>query len=124
MSARALPNENGVYDPQECLTLHRDAKGWCGLPTAEIKLIDLGDYWLWATGFQMMQGDCCGSASPLSDMHGRRAPTRDAAIDAAGEYLRGRIETRANESIDARRIVAWLDSLRPAQPDLFARAEA
>lgn len=123
-STGAQPNENGVYEPQECLTLPRDVKGWKGMPTAEIELIDLGPYWLWATRFQLMHGDLWGSASPLIDdcprrFMSRRAPTREAAVDAAGAYLRERIGPRSGESADARRIIAWLDELHPAQPDLF-----
>lgn len=120
-------NENGVYEPDETLALPRAKAGWRGGPVASIDLRNLGDYWIWATGFQMMDGDSWGSASPLMDdtkrgPGSRRSPTRDAAIASASDYLRGRLGSR--NSSDARAVIAWLDTLRPDQFDLFGSMAA
>lgn len=121
-------NTHGVYEPDECLSLPRPTKGWRGCNLADIKLGHLGDYWIWATSFQMYTGDCHGSSSPLMDLpHGRRgvscrAPTREAAIDAAASHLRDRLTPRADRCVDARAVLAWLATLNPAQLNLFGEA--
>lgn len=115
-------NQHGVYEAQERLVLARDTKGWRGLPTAEIEMCQLPEGWLWATSFQLMQGDCCGSASPLSLNHGRLAPSREVAIEAAVAHLSARMAKQDGQ--DARRIVAWLETLQPDQLDLFASLAA
>ena len=120
-------NQRGVYEPDERLSLPRATKGWRGCNLADIKLGDLGTHWIWATSFQMYTGDCHGSSSPLMDLpHGRgigcRAPTRAAAIDAAASYLRERLTPRAEHCADARAVLAWLQTLNPAQLNLFGEA--
>lgn len=122
-----VPNAHGVYEPQETLFLARTVKGWRGCNLADIKLVDLGTHWIWATDFQMYTGDHSGSGSPLMDLPpGRRlncrAPTRQAAIEAACAELRRRLEPRAVECKDARAVIEWLDSLIPNQLDLFGAA--
>lgn len=122
----AEKNAHGVYAPHEVLTLPCDRKGWRGVETARIKLADLGGYWIWTTSFQMHSGDCLGSSSPLMDdtrdgvPNSSRAPTRDAAIERASARLRRTLEPRAKEYADARAVLAWLETLRPAQGDLFS----
>lgn len=116
----AAPNTNGVYEPDEHLSLHRDVKGWRGCPTAEITLADLGTHWIWATSFNLMTGDCWGSSSPLWNDERHSQPSRAAAIEAAASHLRHRLSRRAADCPDARRIMAWLDQLRPVQMELFA----
>lgn len=115
-------NEHGVYSPTEVLRLPRDRKGWRGMDLCEIELADLGDHWIWATGFTMFSGDCWGSYSPLRKVHGREAATRGEAIQAASDHLRAKLAGRAAGFPDARAIIAWLDGLRPAQLSLFGAA--
>lgn len=122
----ATCNEHGVYEADETMELPRAVKGWQGMGIAEIKLADLGAYWIWATGYQMFTGNWEGAFSPLSD-HPRfaenRMPTREAAIEAASAYLRKRLGSRAVEGdADARAVMAWLDCLIPNQLDLFGAA--
>lgn len=112
-------NAHGVYEADETLTLPRDVKGWRGCPTAEIELRCLGDYWIWSICFQLMGGDHAGSAQPLCDHERYRAPDRLAALYCARAELAKRLEERAKEPGDARRIMVWLDSLNPAQGSLF-----
>lgn len=121
-----IPNKHGVYtEPTEHLFLPRNVKGWRGVNTADIKLADLGTHWIWATSFQMYGGDCHGSSSPLMDIETPvrtcRAPTREAAIAAASDELRRRMEPKTDVA-DARAVLAWLDSLNPDQLDLFGAA--
>ncbi|WP_447724674.1 hypothetical protein [Sphingomonas koreensis] len=114
------PNAHGIYEPTENLALPRDVKGWRGCNTADIDLANLGTHWIWSTGFQLMNGDCWGSAGPLWNDERHSAPTRDAAIDAASADLRARLVSRSDEYADVRRIMAWLDRLQPVQMELFA----
>ena len=116
------PNRHGVRTPQERLQLPRDMKSWRGCSVAEIELADLGTHWIWATGFQMMTGDCWGSGGPLVDHPSHRSSTREAAIEAASAHLREKVGKRVGTYPDARRIMDWLDGLRPAQSDLFGAA--
>lgn len=118
----ATCNEHGVYQPDERLTLPRPVKGWRGGPIGEIDLADLGTHWIWATGFQLWGADCWGASSPLCDRDRYRAPSRDAAIQAACAYLRAKVGPRAGECKEAKAIVAWLDTLIPDQLDLFGAA--
>jgi hypothetical protein len=120
-------NAYGVYEPDERLSLPRPAKGWRGCNLADIRLGNLGEYWIWATSFQMHTGDCHGSSSPLMDTPHRRglscrAPTRESALDAAASYLRERLTKRAEHCGEARAVLAWLDTLNPAQLNLFGEA--
>lgn len=120
----AICNQNGVYEPHELLTLDHGKNGYRGSPTAEIALVDIGDCWLWAADFSLMSdADCWGHGEPLSDWPSRRAESREAAIAAASAFYRERLGKRAeNGSRDCRRILAWLDTLQPAQTDLFGAA--
>lgn len=118
-------NEHGVYTADEALHLPHAAKGWRGGPIGEIRLADLGTHWIWATSYQMHSGNWEGASSPLSDheptpFSNHRAPTREAAINAAGTELRRRLQKRVDErDRDACAVVAWLDTLVPDQLDLF-----
>lgn len=119
----ATCNEHGVYSADETLELPRTVKGWRGMGLAEIKLANLGTHWIWATGYQMFSGNWEGAFSPLADHEAHQAPSRDAAIGAASEYLRKRLSRR--DDADAQSVRAWLDSLVsviPAQLDLFGAA--
>lgn len=123
MTARC--NANGVYEADERLSLQRATKGWRGCNLADIKLANLGAYWIWATSFQMHTGDCHGSSSPLWDheptqFSNPRAPSREAAIEAASAELGRRLTPRSEHCADARAVLAWLGTLNPAQADLFA----
>ncbi|MAY78574.1 MAG: hypothetical protein CL802_13545 [Citromicrobium sp.] len=105
---RATPNKHGVYlEPTERLALPRNKKGWQGVDTAEIELIDLGPHWLWSTGYEL--SSFSGSHSPLSDHHATRAPTRAEALSAACDHLRRKLE--GTDHADARAILAWLKTL-------------
>lgn len=120
-------NAHGAYEPDERLSLPRPVKGWRGCNLADIEIANLGEYWIWATSFAMHTDDCRGSTSPLVDDGERtwmshRAPTRDAAIDAAASHLRDRLTPRSERCADARAVLAWLDTLHPAQADLFGAA--
>lgn len=119
----ATCNEHGVYAADEILDLPRAVKGWCGMGLAEIRLVDLGTHWIWATGFQMHSGDFWGSGGPLTNHDPYKAPTREAAIEAASANLRKSLSTRAEGGDrDASAVMAWLDSLIPNQLDLFGAA--
>lgn len=109
------PNEHGVYPATESLTLPREQKGWRGCPIAEIEFCNTGEQWLWATAFQLMQGDCHGRSAPLT-MH-RAAPTRADALALAIADLRSAMERK--DSRDANAILEWLTSLNPAQMEMF-----
>lgn len=116
------PNEHGVYMPSEVIELPRAVKGWRGGPLAEIMLADLGSHWIWATGFQLWGSDCWGSFSPLVDFDAHQALTRETAIEQAAASIRKKVGSRAAECRDAAAIVAWLDTLMPAQLDMFGAA--
>ncbi len=103
------PNAHGVYAPGETLSLPRQVKGWQGGNLADIEIIDLGPYWLWAVSYQLHGSDWRGSAAPLRDGAAWRQPTRAEAIAAAATCLRQLLEDLDNA--DARRIMAWLDGL-------------
>lgn len=103
------PNAHGVYEPGETLSLPRQVKGWQGGNLADIEIINLGRYWLWAASYQLHGGDWRGSAAPLKDGAAYRQPTRAGAIAAAATCLRQLLEDHDNA--DARRIIAWLDGL-------------
>lgn len=119
----ATCNENGVYQADETFELPRAVKGWCGVALAEIRLADLGTHWIWETGFQLHSGDFWGSGGPLTNHERYRAPTREAAIEAAATNLRKSLGARATEGDkDASAIMAWLETLIPAQLDLFGAA--
>ncbi len=105
----ATPNRSGVYlEPTEYLAPPRK-KNFHGLDIADIRLMNLGPFWIWATGFQLRGGDCRGSHSPLSEAHGGKAGSRTAAITAASAQLRGYLE--GCDNADARAILAWLATL-------------
>lgn len=116
----ATCNKYGVYETTDYLSLPRAAKGWHGLPLAEIKLADLGGYWIWAAAFQMYDGDNHGSCTPLMDREPHRASSRAAAVAAGVASLRDRMSAREKSSADSRAVLAWLDTLNPVQMDLFA----
>lgn len=117
-------NEHGVYEPDERLCLPRSDRA----DFAYITLADMGTHWIWATGFQMWSGDFWGSSSPLMDLEPTpfstcRAPTRKAAIQLASERIRRQLSDRAAEGDrDAVAVMAWLETLIPAQLDLFGAA--
>lgn len=113
------PNAHGVYTPTETLELPNPRKGWRGCPLAEIRLLALPDGWRSATGSSLSNG--AGHGSPLM-LRDTPHPTRDAAIAAAAARLRYRMEREG--CTDARAVLRWLDTLRPAQPDLFERLAA
>lgn len=105
----ATPNRSGVYlEPTEFLAPPRK-KNFHGLDIADIRLMNLGPHWIWATGFQLRGGDCRGSHSPLSEAHGGKAASRAEAISAASDQLRGYLE--GCDNADARAIRAWLKTL-------------
>ncbi|TKD50562.1 hypothetical protein [Sphingomonas baiyangensis] len=110
-------NMFGVYTPHEVLTLERDRKGWRGLPVASIELLHDSSGWRSAINYQFMHGDCAGHGEPLTD-RSPHYPSRDAAIAGAAERLRPAAARR--DDGDARKVLAWLDELQPAQADLFA----
>lgn len=112
---RPAPNEHGVYSATESLILPRNQKGWRGPHVAEIDLCDLGDRWLWATGFQIMGGDFHGRSSPLTEH--RSAASRAGALALAMADLRHAMTGK--ESKDAASILEWLSGLDPAQMSLF-----
>lgn len=112
----AQPNQWGVYQAQE--TIELSGKGY--MPLACIRLVDLGAHWLWATCFSMPDGS--GSSSPLMDFDRYRAPDRAGAVTAASEALRRDLHKRAETDQHARAVIDWLDSLAPAQLDLFGAA--
>lgn len=116
-------NAHGVYEPHEVLNLPADRKGWRGMDTAEIELAFLGTHWIYSVSFQLMQGDSWGRCEPLSDTmdgspYARRAHSREAAIAAACARLRADLSDRASQPGDARRIIQWVETLRPIQMEL------
>lgn len=118
----ATCNEHGVYQPDERLSLPRTLKGWRGADIANIKLADMGTHWIWANDYQMHGGDWSGSGSPLMDLAGSRAPSRQAAIEMASNEFRRRLTSRAARCKDAQAVLEWLDTLIPDQLDLFGAA--
>lgn len=116
-------NENGVYEPDETLSLPRQLNGWRGMGLADISLADLGSYWIWATSYQMHSGDCEGAASPLMDYEGARSPTRQAALHAASAHLSVSLGKRSSTGDrEAMAVMQWLETLEPSQLDLFGVA--
>ena len=113
-------NENGVYEPHERLFLPRSVKGWQGMDMLEIEIANLGGHWIWSTGLCFFTGDCAGSFSPLADVEGRRAPTRDDAILSAAGHLWNKIGGRDGPEATAMR--NWL--ARFGVPAISAREEA
>lgn len=117
-------NEHGVYEPDERLSLPRRN----GADIAYITMADMGTHWIWAVGFQMWSGDWWGSSSPLMNLEPTpfstcRAASRQGAIELASTSLRRQLSERADEGDrDARAVIAWLDTLMPAQLDLFGAA--
>lgn len=112
------PNACGVYEPSEHLELPNPARHWRGLPLAEIDVLRLDDGWRWATSSSLPNGS--GHATPLT-CHRHPLPSRDAAVKAAVDHLRHRMEGEGSTA--SRAIIAWINGLAPAsaqQMDLFA----
>lgn len=104
------PNEHGVYgEPTERFTLPRGKKGWQGVDAAEIRLLDLGTHWIWATRFQLFSGDSQGEYLPLCDEPHCRAPDRKSALAYAKVRLVQRLQGKDHP--DAKRIMAWLQEI-------------
>lgn len=72
--------------------------------------------WMWAVSYWCDQGG--SSYAPLPKW-GNYAETQDEALTEAIAELRERL---TRDSADARAIHAWLDTLTPAQADLFGVA--
>lgn len=88
---------------------------------AEIALGHHEGQWVFATGFQQRGGDCWGSGGPLGLLPGRTTTfaTRDEALAGAIAHLRHRWAGREKWLAEQ---LAWLDTLNPAQLDLFGAA--
>lgn len=121
MTAAVTINAHGVIEPHEVLSLSRGRPGWRGCALAEIRLSRLPDGWRAQGSFQYVSGDCHGSGGPIT-LRDVALPSRGAAIDRAVLRLREVAERRGDA--EAARVLAWLATLRPAQPDLFAQALA
>ena len=96
----------------------RDGRG-------ELASIRLGEHegrWFFALSHQQRGGDIWGSAGPLGFTEGRERrdfASRDEALSAAIAHAR---EKWAGREAEMAPHLAWLDTLIPAQPDLFAAA--
>lgn len=87
---------------------------------AYIRLGDHDGRWFFALGHQQFTGDHWGSGGPLGFTQGRPRrdfDTRDDALTAAIAHARDRWSGREREMAEH---FAWLDTLIPEQPDLFA----
>lgn len=100
----------------ERLTL-RDKRG----ELAGIALGHHDGFWVYRVDHQQFTGDMWGSGGPLSLHKGRTEtfPDRDAALAGAIAHARQRWAGREREMAPH---FAWLDTLVPAQPDLFGVA--
>lgn len=121
------PNEHGIYpeDDAEHLILPVLRKGWQGMPTAEIALLQTPVGWLSSAGYEL-SGFAGGGYGLSPKWHnGRGFDTRQEALDDAVKYLR---RMANHEHTDAKRINTWLDAMdRPAPPqqlDLFGELAA
>lgn len=110
------PNEHGVYQPSESITMPNPRPGWKGMPLAEIDLVQLPSGWRSAIGAQTNNR---GRAEPITDRSVSH-PTRDAAVAAAVARLRAWLID--NDDAQAALISRWLDTLTPDQLDLFGVA--
>lgn len=114
-------NEHGVYCPTESLRMERDKKGWRGVARVEIDIVQTDAGWRAARSFSFFTGSWWGSASPVDD-HCALHPTREAAIAEQSERMRREWASLDDPSMqrEAAEMTEWLDSLNPAQLDLFA----
>ena len=102
--------------PVERMVFANPARGWWGVPFAEIFLAPAVDGWRQATAVAL---DGHGHAFPLT-IRSKPHATREAALRAAIERLRA--ATPEGTGTRARLISAWLDRIDPDQRDLFAPA--
>jgi hypothetical protein len=114
-------NENGVYCPTEVLRMERNVKGWRGVARVEIDLVQTDVGWRAARGFSFFTGSHWGAFGPIDD-HCTPHPTREAAIAEQVARMRREWSKLDEPSMqrEASEMLAWLDSLNPAQLDLFA----
>lgn len=114
-------NKNGVYCPTEVLRMERNVKGRQGVARVEIDLVETDEGWRAARGFSFFTGSWWGSFSPITDDCSLHA-SREAAIAAEAERMRLEWSKLDDPSMqrEASEMLAWLDSLNPAQLDLFA----
>lgn len=111
-------NPHGAYRPHEVLDLRYKTGG---TPRAEISLVQTREGWRSKRGFSFRTGDWWGSSGPITD-HCTPHPTREEAIREQINSLHNdfaKIKDAAQQR-EAREILAWADSLLPAQKDLFA----
>lgn len=115
-------NDHGVYCPCERLTLRRKS-GMTALPLAEIRLAETPDGWRGATSFNLSTGSLLGSSRPITD-HSAPHGNRNEAVKSCTDYLIGQLSnlSDADGGREAREIIAWANSLCPAQLDLFGDA--
>lgn len=122
MTALSSKNDCGVYTDREIIELPLDRKGWRGSPLAEIRLAFTDAGWRAQIAFSFSTGSMWSCSSPITD-HDPTFPRRDDAIAHAIGLMRKRMDARCFEDgmqAQRKKILAWLDSLRPAQADLFA----
>lgn len=106
------PNAHGVYEPSERIECPNPRRNWQGGPWAGIRLLEMPDGWRYSTETSFAMGGHCG---PITT-HCPAFASRGDAIEAAIATLRRRI--RADDR-EGPAVLRWLDSLQPAQIDLF-----
>lgn len=97
-------------EPVEVLSLR------CKTHTAMIRLAPVAGGWTFAVDCSRLSGDLCGWSEPMGGRGGvlrRFALTRDEALEAARAVILSRLP-------DDQPLIDWLDTLAPAQQDLFA----
>jgi len=97
-------------EPGEVLSLR------CKTHTAMIRLASVSGGWTFAVDCARLFGDHSGWSEPMGHRGGvlrRFALTRDEALQAARAVILSRLP-------DDQPLIDWLDTLAPAQPDLFA----
>ena len=90
----------------------------------ELASIRLGEHegrWFFALNHQQRGGDCWGSAGPLGFTEGRERRDHDSRDDALNAVI-ARLRSRLTDGKGMAPHLAWLDTLIPAQPDLFGVA--
>ncbi len=101
--------------PVEVLSLR------CKTHTALILMAPVPEGWTFSVDCSRLTGDVSGWAEPLGRRGGairpdRLAPSQEAALEAARAVILSRTPDRP--------LIEWLDSLKPAQPDLFSAPPA
>jgi hypothetical protein len=111
-------NAHGVYCPHEVLELRYKVGG---VPRAEIALVQTRKGWRSKCGFSFRSGDWWGSFGPITN-HCTPYPTREDAIREQVNRMHNEFAKikDTGQQREAREILAWADSLLPAQRDLFA----